>query len=52
MSLMTCIQPNGERLPVERWVYYGFMNGTVVDPLLVMVVKNAVEIRDGFGWPR
>lgn len=49
--LLACIQLNGERLPVEEWVYKGVLNGTVTDPMLVRTVRNAVEIRP-FGWPR
>lgn len=49
--LISCNQVNGERLPVEEWVYTGVINRTILDPKLVMIVKNAIEIRP-FGWPR
>jgi len=46
-----CIQPNGEHLPVEEWAVRGVLNGTVTDPMLVRIVRGAVEIRET-GWPR
>lgn len=51
MALVTLIQANGERIPMERWAYDGIRVGTVTDPMLVGFVLRAVEIRDGFGWP-
>lgn len=48
---LACIQPNGEQLPVEEWVYHGVRNGTVTDPMLVRIVLGAVEVRP-FGWRR
>jgi hypothetical protein len=49
--LLDCIQKDGQHLPVESWVYYGVVNGTITDPILVQIVRNAIEIRE-FGWPR
>ena len=51
MTVLACIQPNGERLPVEEWVYRGVIDGTVTDPVLARIVRGAVEVRP-FGWPR
>lgn len=46
-----CIQPNGERLPVEEWAVRAVQTGSLNDPMLVNIVRNAVEIRPS-GWPR
>lgn len=45
---VVCVQANGERLPVERWVYDGVLNGVVRDPMLVRIVRWAVAF--DFGW--
>lgn len=47
----SCIQSNGEQLPVEEWVLTAYREGRLGDPLLLRVIRSAVEIRP-FGWPR
>jgi len=42
--LAICEQPNGERIPVERWVYEGVMNQTITDWLLIAPIRYAVKI--------
>jgi hypothetical protein len=44
--LYYCTQRNGEILPVERWVYLGVLNGSVTDPVLVRIVRGAVQIKE------
>lgn len=50
--LMTLYLGNGERIPIERWVWEMYHAGTLTDPLLLGLFVRAVEIREGFGWPR
>ena len=50
--LVTAIQPNGERIPIEHWVYDAWVCGELNDPFITRFLYNAVEIREGFGWPR
>lgn len=52
MSLWTAIQRNGERIPIEAWVYNAWIRGELRDPYLRRFLDLAVEIREGFGWPR
>ena len=52
MALVTAILPDGSRIPVEKWAYTAYREGRLGDEVLVRVFRSAVEIRDGFGWPR
>lgn len=51
MTLLALIQANGERIPVEQWLYDSWARGQVTDPDLLRFLNGAVEIRP-FGWPR
>lgn len=51
MTLLAFIQPNGERIPVEQWLYDAWMQARVTDPDLLRFLNGAVEIRP-FGWPK
>jgi len=48
MHYVTAIQPNGERLRYERWVYKRWLSGVLFDPFLRRGLDNAVRIVSDF----
>lgn len=39
-----CIQPNGERIPIERWLYQAWLHGAYYDPEVTKYIRNAVRV--------
>lgn len=52
MALVTAIQPDGQRTPVEEWAYHAWTRRELADPLVAGFLARAVELRWGYGWPR
>jgi hypothetical protein len=46
MGTYVCIQPNGERHPVERWAVMAWLQGRLTDPLILRSLVSAVVIYD------
>ena len=44
MGTLICIMPNGERLPIERWVYNNWAQGRLTDPMLLDILRRAIRI--------
>lgn len=43
-SLFVALQPNGERILVERWVWEMWRRGAITDPLLLAPLRNAISV--------
>lgn len=41
---LVCVQPNGEQLRLEAWVYRDYLYGRLDDPLLRAPIVNAVRM--------
>lgn len=46
---VTCVMSNGERFPLERWVYDRWRQGNLKDPALLDILRRAVRIESAWG---
>lgn len=46
MSIIIALQPNGERLRYEWWVYWMWIRGEINDPFLAKGLNNAVALHE------
>ena len=44
MNILIAVQPNGERIRIERWIYVGYLHGTVIDPFLINPIRWAKRL--------
>ena len=50
MDYCTFVQPNGERIRLERWVYTAYLHGALTDLALLRPIRNAVRSWEGHLW--
>lgn len=46
MGTLICIMPDGQRLPIERWVYDNWKHNNLTDPVLLNIIHRAIRIEE------